>query len=313
MPETAAHNLLIAETDESPVALKRFALLKAYYHLTKPGITRMVVLTTTAGYFLGIPSTTGHFSELSHFIQFFLTVTGTAFICAGSCAFNNFIERNSDKLMKRTSGRALSSGDVSPAAGFVYATILSVTGAVLLGFVNLPTFALALATLVSYVAIYTPMKRKSEASLLIGAIPGALPPLGGWVAATGEIALPGLLLFAILFFWQLPHFLSLSWIYRTDYARGGFKMLAVRDTSGKKVAIQALVYAIILMPVAAGMYFTGIVGPLFGIGSLALGIAFVLVSRNFLKATTLKSARNVLMTSYAYLTGVVLLMFIDKI
>lgn len=313
MPETATHNLLIAETDEPSVAMKRFGMLKAYYHLTKPGITRMVVLTTTAGYFLGIPSTAGHFSEISHFVQFFLTVAGTALICAGSCAFNNFIERKSDKLMKRTSGRALSSGDISPVAGFIYAAALSVIGAVMLGFVNTPTLILAIATLVSYVVIYTPMKRKSEVSLLIGAIPGALPPLGGWVAATGEFSMPGLFLFAILFFWQLPHFLSLSWIYRTDYARGGFKMLAVRDETGKKVGFQALVYAIILAPIALGLYFSGIVGPLFGIGTVGLGIAFILACRTFFLTATPKAARNVLMTSYAYLTGVVLLMFIDKI
>lgn len=312
MTETAAHTIPINAIPATET-VARTGVLKVYYQLIKPGITRMVVLTTTAGYFLGVPNTADHFSDLSRFLQFLLTVVGTALICAGSCAMNNIIERKYDKLMKRTAGRGLPSGEISLFGSTMLAGGLSLAGAVVLSFVNIPTLMLALATLVIYTVIYTPMKRKSEWSLLVGAIPGALPPLGGWTAATGEISVSGIILFMILFFWQLPHFLSLSWIYKTDYLRGGYKMLATRDVSGKKVALQALLYTTLLFPFTFALYFTGAVGPLYALSSVVLGGAFITVCYRFLKTSTHQTARTVLLTSYAFLTGVVMFMFIDKI
>jgi protoheme IX farnesyltransferase len=148
--------------------------------------------------------------------------------------------------------------------------------------------------------------------LLIGAIPGALPPLGGWVAATGNVGTEGMLLFAILFFWQLPHFLSLSWMYKTDYTRGGYKMLAVRDENGKRVAWQSLIYTVLLVLSAAGLFAVGTVGLLYAVGSVVLGGILVITCRKFLAEASHTAARQVLLMSYVYLMGIVILMLVDK-
>ncbi len=312
MPKTAAHSIAINESAKITPQSSFFTPLKAYYQLTKPGITGMVVMTATAGYFLGIPNTIEHFSDISMFLRFFLTISGSTLICAGSCVFNNVLEREYDRLMKRTAKRALPNGEISIAAALIFASLLSILGAIFLSFINIPTLLLAIAALVSYVVMYTPMKRRSELALLVGAIPGALPPLGGWTAATGHISLPGMFLFAILFFWQLPHFLSLSWMYKSDYTRGGYKMLAVFDGTGEKVAFQSLVYTILLVFSAAALFVVGTVGLIFAVGSLVLGCTLIISCRKFLMNASNTSARNVLLTSYVYLMGVMLLMLIDK-
>lgn len=311
MPKTATH-AIVAAVEQSAESVKRFAILKAYYQLAKPGITWMVVFTTIAGYLLGISNAFEYFGDISNVIRFFLTVIGTTLTCAASCAFNNVIERSYDKLMKRTFKRALPSGEISPLAGIVFASLLAIVGIILLSFVDFAVVLLSVAAIISYVLIYTPLKRKSEISLLIGAIPGALPPLGGWTAAAGSVGVEGMLLFAILFFWQLPHFLSLSWMYKTDYTRGGYRMLAVRDESGKKVAWQSLIYTVLLVLSAAGLFAVGIVGLLYAVGSVVLGGILTIACWKFLTNASHNTARHVLLMSYVYLMGIVILMLVDK-
>lgn len=309
MPKIATHAIAAEQSAES---IKRLAILKSYYQLAKPGITWMVVFTTIAGYLLGISNAFEYFGDISNVVRFFLTVIGTALTCASSCAFNNVIERSYDKLMKRTFKRALPSGEISPRAGVVFASSLAVAGIILLSFVDFTVVLLSAMAIISYVLVYTPLKRKSETSLLVGAIPGALPPLGGWVAATSNIGIEGMLLFAILFFWQLPHFLSLSWMYKTDYTRGGYRMLAVRDEDGKKVAWQSLIYTILLILSAAGLFVAGSVGLLYAAGSMILGGILAITCRKFLINASHTTARQVLLMSYVYLMGIVILMLVDK-
>lgn len=288
--------------------------LIAYYNLTKPGITRMVILTTTVGYYLAIPiATIEYFGAIEHLMRLVMTVIGSTLICGGSCVLNNYIERDIDKLMKRTMNRAMATGEVSARSGLMYGIFLSVVGGVILWNINPLTFVLAIATWVSYVVIYTPLKRVSKISLFIGAIPGALPMLGGWTAYKNSIDTPALMLFAIMFIWQLPHFLSLSWMYKKDYERGGFAMTAVSDETGKKISTETLLYCLILLPVSLGLWQSGVVGGIYAIGSLILSTVFIFFAAKFRRNPTHENARATLLASYFFLTTLMILMFFDKV
>jgi len=195
----------------------------AFLELTKPGITRMVVITAAAGFYLG---SRGRFDLAA----FFDTLIGTALVAAGSSALNQLRERDIDARMDRTRGRPLPSGRVTPRAAALFSWSAAVLGVGYLAWrVNILTAGLALATLVSYVFLYTPLKLRTSLNTLVGAVPGALPIVGGWTAAGGRMDGVVLSLFWILFLWQLPHFLALAWIYREDYKRGGFAMLSLDD------------------------------------------------------------------------------------
>ncbi|MBS1537462.1 MAG: protoheme IX farnesyltransferase [Bacteroidetes bacterium] len=288
--------------------------LSSFYNLTKPGITRMVVLTTSTGYYLAIPeSSLEYFSVLSHFYRLFLAIAGSTLICAGSCVLNNYIERDIDKLMKRTMNRALPSGNISAGSGLLYGIVLSVFGAVCLFFVNYLTLLIAIATWVSYVVIYTPLKRKSVLSLFVGAIPGALPMLGGWTAYKNSIEAPAIVLFGIMFIWQLPHFLSLSWMYKKDYERGGFIMTVVVDDSGKRVSTETLIYCLLLLPVSLALWQIGVVGIVYAIGAIVLNLIFIGFALKFRLDRTHDNARATLLSSYFFLTGLIILMFLNKL
>lgn len=286
--------------------------LRGIYQLTKPGITRMVVLTTTAGYFLAIPNFGTIQSMGGQVIHFLLTVIGTVLTCAGSCVLNNYIERNHDKLMKRTMSRVVANGSVNPTIVLAIGIILCVLGLLALSAINTLTMLLAIATIISYVAIYTPLKRVTSFSLLIGAVPGALPPMGGWTAVTGHIDSTALVLFAILFVWQLPHFLALSWMYKKDYERGGFKMTAVNDDSGIKVARQMAFYCVVLLCTAPLLSITNATGYIYLGISVLLGLVFLYFAIRFYRERTHDNARSALLSSYAYLSGVIMVMFLDK-
>jgi protoheme IX farnesyltransferase len=289
------------------------SVLGAYYELTKPGITKMVVMSTAVGYYLAVDQFFRYMSEWSNIFHFILTIIGTSLVCAGSSALNHYIEREQDGRMQRTKNRPLPSGIVEPNQALTLGIALSILGLGALFFINVFTVYLALLTLISYVVIYTPLKQKSTLSLLVGAIPGALPTLGGWVAVQNEISTESIVLFLILFFWQMPHFLALSWMYKTDYARGGYKMVAVLDETGKKVALQALLYCTILVVISVLLTLLGATGYLYLAGTIMLGGVFLYTTVNFLKEISVANARKVLLTSYAYLMGIFVLIFVDKI
>ncbi len=292
--------------------LSRVAKWKAYSELSKPGITKMVVLTASAGYYLALESPLAYFQQLNHIFHFLFTVIGITAVSSGSCALNHWLERDLDARMKRTARRPIPSGKIQASEAFIFGLVLSAVGLIMLAFINFLTVSLALITLLGYVAVYTPMKRYSEYNTLVGAVPGALPAMGGWVAVSGEMTVGALLMFLILFCWQMPHFLSLSWMYRKDYAEPGFKMLAVRDQNGRLVARQILIYALLLLIPSLALAALNITGYVYAAGTTALCALMLYYALRHMRAISVPNARKVLMSSYLFLLGIILLMFIDK-
>lgn len=287
------------------------SVVARYYELTKPGISKMVMMTTLAGYYLAIPE---GISLLDGQVATNLAVTilGTLAISSGSCVVNHILERDVDARMQRTAARPIPSGVISVRNAWVFATILSLGGAALLAMVNALTLVLAIITWFVYVSVYTPMKQRSSLAVIVGGIPGALPFMGGWTAFAGSLDAMAWVLFAILFFWQLPHFYALSWMYRNDYRKGGMVLRAIEDESGKTLAMQMTVTSVLTLAAAILPTILGSTGMLYLIGSSLLGLFLTYKSFIFYKTPDTKSARTVLLASYAVLMGIVILMFIDK-
>jgi protoheme IX farnesyltransferase len=243
--------------------------------LTKPGITVMVVITAAVGYYV---ASHGAFD----WMLFVHMAGGTLLSSAGAAAFNMLMERKLDAKMDRTKSRPLPSGRMAPAEAAVFGGVLCAAGLVWLAvWVNPLTAALSAATMVSYLALYTPLKTKSSVCTLVGAIPGALPPVMGWAAARGSVEMGAWILFLILFFWQLPHFLALAWMYREDYARAGFPMLSVEEptgaSSGRQVVLQTLALVVVsLLPFGFQMAGDGylVAAIVLGAAFLGFGVAF---------------------------------------
>jgi protoheme IX farnesyltransferase len=289
--------------------------LQAYIELTKPGITRMIVLTAATGYYLAIDQ---HFEEFFSsgilILNFAVAMIGTMLTSAGSCVLNNVMEVEYDKSMKRTAKRALPSGVISQKNAFLYGILLSIIGAMMLFlWVNALTALLSVLTIASYVLLYTPLKRKTKLALYAGTLPGALPALGGWTAYTNTIDIPGLLLFGVLLFWQIPHFLALAWIYRIDYEQAGFKMHSEGgDSTGKRIALLSTLYALVGSVTALLLWEYAPLGFVYGIGVIALSLFFLYACLAFFKYRDGKSAKLQLYASYAYLSGIFLLVFVNK-
>jgi len=268
--------------------------VRDYLELSKSRIVMMVLITTAAGYFFAAPHV--------DWALLLNTLVGTALVAAGTNALNQYIERDHDARMKRTRLRPLPDGRISPRAALLFSIAIAVIGTLYLGMaVNWLTAGLGAFTLTTYIFVYTPLKRVSTICTLIGAIPGAIPPLMGWTAATGSIHAGGWIIFAILFFWQLPHFMAISWMYRDDYARGGFAMLAVQDQDGQSTARHAVFYSFALLTVS-------VLPPLFGLstfvylaGAIIAGAALTFASFAFLASRTPARARRLFMASNIYL------------
>jgi heme o synthase len=290
------------EVAELAVAPSRAA---DFVELTKPRITSLVLLTAAVGYAVGVE---GGFAP-PRFLAF---LAGTALLCAGASTLNQYAERDADARMTRTSRRPLPAGRLRPEEALTFGLVLSGAGLLLLAFVNALTLLLGAASLASYVLAYTPLKRVTSLCTVVGAVPGALPPLMGWAAARGSLGPAGWGLFGILFLWQLPHFLAIGWLYRDDYARGGFPMLAVTDADGSSTGRQAVLYATALLPVtlAAGLMAAAGKGYLWG--ALLLGAAFLGCALAFAWKRTTGAARRLFFASVLYLPLVLGLMVFDR-
>lgn len=265
-----------------------------YLELSKARIVFMVLITTFAGFLCAGGSAWS--LALLH------TLIGTAVVAAGTNAFNQYFERERDARMMRTRNRPVPAGRILPLAALVFSAAASVSGIAYLYFaVNALAAALAAITLFSYVAIYTPLKVRSTICTLVGAVPGAIPPMIGWAAVSGDLGAGAWILFGILFLWQLPHFLAISWMYRDDYARGGFVMTAVGDPDGRSTSTQAVLYALALLPVSLLPVFSGMTGALYGIGALLAGLAMVGWSIRFASSRSHRSARELFLVSIVYL------------
>ena len=240
-----------------------------YVELTKPRLTLLNVLCTMAGFYLGTHG------ELDTMVLVH-TLVGTFMVGGGCGALNMFVEREHDALMRRTMTRPIPAGRISPTEALVIGTLLAVGGVIYLAVATTPLAGLlALATLVSYVFLYTPMKRLSTLNTVIGGIPGALPPVIGLAAAGNMVLSDAFVLFAILFFWQMPHFLSLAWMYRRDYERAGYVMLPNLDPQGVSTSRQILLWSAGLIPVSLLPKLVGMSGAIYFFGALALGLGFV--------------------------------------
>ena len=266
-----------------------------YVALTKPRLNFLVVATSAAGYYLGAAGTTDLISMAE-------AVTGTALVAGGAAALNQLYERDTDALMRRTRLRPLPAGRVAPADARMFGIALSAAGLVLLAArANWLSMALALATLVTYLAIYTPMKRRTPLSTIVGAVPGALPALIGWAASRGRIDLGGAALFAIVFCWQLPHFMAIAWLYRDDYAKAGFPMLPVIDPDGTRAGKQALYWSVLLVLASVAPVYTGLAGSFYLAVALVLSAALFALSVRFAVARNESTARALFYGSITYL------------
>lgn len=276
-----------------------------FVELTKPRLTLLSVLTTLAGFYLGAH---GEVSVL----PLAYTLLGTLLVGGGCGALNMFLEAAPDALMRRTSTRPIPAGRMRKTDALVIGIVLTATGLLLLWFTtNALATLLAAATFVSYVFLYTPLKQRSTLNTIVGAVPGALPPVIGWVAATGEFGPGALALFALLFFWQMPHFLALAWMYRKDYARAGYKMMPVLDPDGGATSRQILLYTAALLPVSLIPTLVGVSGPIYFFGAVALGGTFLWLGFRFAVTRRNAEAKWVFHFSLAYLPILLLIMAID--
>ncbi len=264
-----------------------------WVELTKPRITTMVVFTTLVGFVMSSPGPVPILALLA-------ALAGTAFVAAGAAALNQVLERRTDALMLRTRGRPLPTGRVTAAEGAVFGWALSALGLGLLLWWSGPlAAAVAALTLLGYLAIYTPLKRRTPFATLVGAVPGALPPVIGWAAAQRSLDGGAFVLFAIVFLWQVPHFLAIAWLYRDDYARAGFPMLPVLDREGTFTARQTVVHSLALLLVS--LTAAGLGGAVYLGGAFVLGAALTLFALRLASARNLAAARGLFLASVLYL------------
>jgi protoheme IX farnesyltransferase len=281
------------------------ARLSAYLSLTKPRIALMVLITVAAGFVLGarggVPA-----------LPFVLTLVGTGLVAGGASAWNMVLERDRDARMRRTSKRALPAGKVAPLEAAVFGSALAIAGlAILACGVNLLAAAVAATTFVLYVAVYTPLKSVTTLNTAIGAVPGALPPVIGWAAATGRLGVEPWALFLLVFLWQFPHFLAIAWIHRDDYARGGLKMLPGVDPDGAMTGRQAAWHALLLLPAGFIPAYVGLAGPWYLAGSMAIGLFYLIHAVRFWREVNDARARALLRASFLYLPVVLALLWGD--
>ncbi len=280
--------------------------IAAYVELTKPRIAFMLVLTTAAGFYLG---TKGAF-DLILFANSMIAIT---MLALGVATLNQYWERKTDILMERTANRPLPGKRVTAAEALIFGLLLCLSAEVYLFFaVNPLTAVLGIVVIVGYVLVYTPLKTRTSASTAIGALPGALPPLMGWTAATNEITLGAWALFAMQFLWQFPHFFAIAWMYREEYAKAGILMLPVVEPEGRLTARQIVLFAIMLLPVSLAPFFLGISGFIFLGGASILGIWFLWASIRSARAKTKEEAKRLLLVSVIYLPILFILMVADK-
>lgn len=286
---------LPAEIDPAIPVPGRRRFMSDFAELVKARLTLLVLLTTAVGYYLGAA---GPINPLG----LFHAVFGTALAAAGAAALNQWWERRLDALMHRTRTRPIPAGRMLPRDALILGCLLSIAGIVYLSVAcNSLSAILAAATIIIYIFAYTPLKRVSTFNTLIGAIPGALPPVVGWAAASGRVDIGAWSLFAILFFWQMPHFFAIAWMYREDYARAGFEMISKDDKTGARSASQAVLFCILLLLISGIPQFLGLVSAVYLVVELVLNGLFIFVAMRFLRTQRASDARCLFLTSIAYL------------
>ncbi len=288
--------------------------LSAYIELTKPRITLLVLVTAYLGYYLGLRSQGDHMVSLESWLILCYLILGTWATSAGAAVLNQVMERRHDAKMARTKNRPIVMGKISPMNALVFGISLSLCGCVFLYYLINPLTAwISAATVLLYILIYTPSKRITTWNTIIGSIPGALPPVGGWVAATGSLAPPAWILFGILFCWQMPHFLAIAIIYAADYEKGGFKMLPSIYPESKRTSYVILFFTVALLVTSLGLYILKVGGILYAVGAALLGVAFFMVALKVIMESNKKNARRLMLASIIYLPLLLIIILIEKI
>ena len=279
-----------------------------YFQLTKPGIALAVLMSMLMGFILGSNGSV-------NLVLMLHAIFGTFLIASGTSAHNMFMERTFDGMMKRTEQRPLPQQRISAKNGMIFSLVLIFTGLTYLVLVVNPVAGLvSFATTLIYLAAYTPLKRVSAFNIIVGAVPGALPPVGGWAAASGNITDPGMwLLFAIVLFWQIPHVMAIAWKYKDDYFGAGFKMLPKNDHQGKKTGFYAVLCTLLLFPSTYAIYYFQLAGLPFLVASNVLALVYLWYSVVFAKDRSLVNARKLMFASIAYLPLFWVVLFIDRL
>jgi heme o synthase len=299
MKEVSAEILTARATEKGWTAV--------FADLTKARLTALVLLTTLVGFYLG-------WRGPMDYLLMFNALAATALVASGAAALNQLLEREYDAKMRRTQNRPLPSGRLQPTTVMLFGGITSVAGLVYLALaVNLLTSVLGAVTLISYVFIYTPLKRVTWVNTLVGAIPGALPPLMGWTAARNELSGEGWTLFAILAFWQLPHFFAIAWMYRDEYARAGFVMLPNVDADGSRTAQQSVSNTLALLLASLFPFVWHISGQFYLVSAIVLGAGFLFCAIRFARQMTHARARQLFLASIIYLPLLLAALVLDKV
>lgn len=277
-----------------------------FAELVKARLTLLVLLTTAVGFYLGS-------AGVVNYMALFHAVFGTALAAAGAAALNQWWERRLDALMQRTKTRPIPAGRMLPRDALMVGSLLAIAGVSYLTIAcNRLSAALAAATILIYIFAYTPLKRISTANTLVGAIPGALPPMIGWAAASGRLEPGAWSLFAILFFWQMPHFFAIAWMHREDYARAGFQMVSRGDETGTRSASQSVFFCIVLLLVSGIPAFLGVVNSNYVLVELILNGLFIFVAMRFLRTQVVADARKLFLASIVYLPLLLLALVLTK-
>jgi protoheme IX farnesyltransferase len=278
-----------------------------YADLVKARLTLLVLLTTLVGFYAG-------WGGPMNYLAMFNALLGTALVASGAAALNQLLEREHDARMRRTASRPLPSGRLQPVTVMLFGGVCSLVGTIYLAvLVNPLTSVLGAVSLVSYLFIYTPLKRLTWLNTFVGAIPGALPPLMGWAAARGELSGGGWALFAILAFWQMPHFFAIAWLYKEEYAKAGFKMLPAYDPDGSRTAQQSVSHTLALLPVSFYPFVLKLAGPFYLGAALVLGGLYLWCAIQFARRLDSASARKLFLASIIYLPALLIALVADKL
>ena len=278
-----------------------------WLELTKPRITMMVVFTALVGFVAASAA-----SPWSGLLT--AALVGTGLVAGGASVLNMVMERDTDALMQRTRTRPIPAGRIRPAEARWFGALLTFGGlALLLSLCGALAALVAFATWASYLFLYTPLKRRTHLSTLVGAVPGALPPVIGWAAASGRLEPGAFILFAIVFLWQIPHFLAIAWLYRDDYERGGFPMLPVIDREGRVTGRQAVLHSVALLVVSLAPVAAGLGGVVYLAGALILGVALTLAALRLARARNVVAARSLFLASILYLPALTSLLLLAKL
>jgi heme o synthase len=300
----------MATIAQQPCAVRSYAAAADYWALTKPEINFLIAIATFAGFYLGLPLELQGFP----FIRLTHTLLGTLLVSSGAAALNQYVERRFDAQMRRTARRPLAAGRLEPSSALWFGILLSVAGGIYLGVaVNALASLLAVLTLGSYLGLYTPLKRKTPLCTVVGALPGAMPPLIGWAAASGKLSFEAWVLYLMLFLWQFPHFMGIAWMYREDYARAGYFVLQGGQQSGRFMSLQVFAASLALIPVSLSPTVFGHAGPVYFVlaSILSSGFFFYSVCLAFRRSNA--AARRLLMASIVYLPLALFLVVLDKV